>query len=82
MPGMHSRGCRRVCPHTIRSCWQLGAQEALERPHPMIARTLVCALVDRATGICAVSLDMQGSLSLRDPVQGWGKLQQYLCQDL
>lgn len=64
MPGMHSRGCRRVCPHTIRSCWQLGAQEALERPHPMIARTLVCALVDRATGICAVSLDMQGSLSL------------------
>lgn len=48
----------------------------------MIARTLVCALVDRATGICAVSLDMQGSLSLRDPVQGQGKLQQYLCQDL
>lgn len=30
----------------------------------MIVWTLVCALVDRATGICAVSLDMQGSLSL------------------
>lgn len=51
LPAVHSRGCRRVRPPTIRSCWKLRAQQALRGTTPRMA------------GVCAVGLDGQGSLA-------------------